>query len=596
MKQSAASRWPRRFLMALVLIGAGGAAFVAVRVFGLIAPVLAETADGADGPTSKPAKKPKPDLPELFFNTEPPPRLRLRIADKQMNDLRNNPRAYVKATAFDLPPVPTPPRPAAKPGQPPKPVREAATAYAGIGVHLKGAAGSFRGVDDRPAITVNFDKFNKGQKYHGVDKVALNNSVQDGTYLCEAVGAAVFHDAGIPTPRVTHAHVWLNDRDMGLYVVKEGFDGSFLKHFFHDNTGTLYEGPFLGDVDGQLPVKSNFDPKLDAKALAAAKAKAAARIKELCDAAREPDPVKRRARLDKVLDVDRFLTFLALEGMVAHWDGYGFNHNNYRVYDDPKSGKLVFMPHGMDQLFGNPDHGLIPGGAIVARAVVEAPDDRARYMERVAQLRETVFTPENLSKHVDEADARLAASLAQTDPNAARDHKNQAADLRRRIADRIKGIDRQLGVQPKPLKFDKAGVAALPAAKWEPGAGQGNAAADKFDEAGKPRLRVVCKNGGGFASWRQAVLLPQGKYVFEGQCRVSKVTVPNDGVPNPAAGLRISGATRTAKLGGTSAGWQKAEYEFEVTDPSREVVLVAELRATAGEAVFDPESLKLRRK
>src|SRR6185503_13179876 len=100
-------------------------------------------------------------------------------------------------------------------------------------------------------------------------------------------------------------------RDMGLYVLKEGFDGVFLKHFFKDNTGVLYEGPFLGDVDQNLPIKSNFDP--NDKEIEKLKAKALARNKELADAAREPNVARRMEKLEKILDVDRFLTFMALE-------------------------------------------------------------------------------------------------------------------------------------------------------------------------------------------------------------------------------------------------------------------------------------------
>ena len=455
-----------------------------------------------------------------------------------------------------------------------------AAVYEEVGVHVKGALGSFRGVDDRPALTLNFDKFKKGQRFHGLDKLHLNNSVQDPTYLSEALGAAVFRDAGLPAGRVTHAHVRVNDRDHGLYVIKEGFDRGFLGRYFKDRSGTFFEGN-LQDVDQNLPIKSNAEPKTDKKR------------KELVEAANERDPAKRHERLGKVLDVDRFLTLLAVEAMLAHWDGYGFNHNNYRIYHDPKSDKLVFLPHGMDQLLGNPGHGLTPSGGIVARAVLELPEEKVRYVERVAQLRESVFTPEKLAKHIDDAAARVLPSLEQTNPEQARQFKEGATQLRQRAAERVKNIDRQLGVTPKPLKFDPAGVASLAKATWEPGPGQGNASADRFDEAGKPRLRIRAQNGGGVASWRTTVLLPQGRYLFEGQARPKNVASP-DG-PSTGAGLRISGGQRTARLTGTG-DWQKAQFEFEVAEPTREVVLVCELKASGGEVTFDSESLKLRKK
>src|SRR5262249_44617581 len=79
------------------------------------------------------------------------------------------------------------------------------------GPHHNGRAGSFRPVDEsKPALTLNFDKFQKHQNFHGIDKLALNNSVQDSSYMTEAICSELFLAAGVPTPRTTHARVELN--------------------------------------------------------------------------------------------------------------------------------------------------------------------------------------------------------------------------------------------------------------------------------------------------------------------------------------------------------------------------------------------------
>src|SRR4051812_4445508 len=58
-------------------------------------------------------------------------------------------------------------------------VREGKNVYTNVALHLKGAAGSFRPITDNPAMTLNFDKNVKDQKFHGLEKLSLNNSVQD---------------------------------------------------------------------------------------------------------------------------------------------------------------------------------------------------------------------------------------------------------------------------------------------------------------------------------------------------------------------------------------------------------------------------------
>ena len=151
------------------------------------------------------AKAPKKsEAAAEFFARGPLPRLGIDIAPPDLDKLRQNPRGYVPAT-----------------------VREAAagdareTVYEKVGVHLKGGAGSFRGVDDRPGLTLNFKLYSPEQRFHGLERLHLNNSVQDPSYMSECLGNALFRDAGIPAARVTWARASLNGRDLGVMVLKE---------------------------------------------------------------------------------------------------------------------------------------------------------------------------------------------------------------------------------------------------------------------------------------------------------------------------------------------------------------------------------------
>jgi len=91
-------------------------------------------------------------------------------------------------------------------------VREDGIVYSNVLIHLKGSAGSFRSFDSKPALTLAFDKQNPEQRFHGLSKISLNNSVQDYSYLCEKIGREMFVSAGVPAPRATHAMVELNGR------------------------------------------------------------------------------------------------------------------------------------------------------------------------------------------------------------------------------------------------------------------------------------------------------------------------------------------------------------------------------------------------
>jgi len=139
-------------------------------------------------------------------------------------------------------------------------VREGNNVYTNVAVHLKGHLGSFRPVDSKPAFTLNFDKNAKGQRFHGLQKIHLNNSVQDYSYVSEQISRELFLRAGIPAPRASHTTAELNGRPLGLYVLVEGWNKQFLKRFFKNPNGNLYDGGFGKDITYPLDATSGDEP------------------------------------------------------------------------------------------------------------------------------------------------------------------------------------------------------------------------------------------------------------------------------------------------------------------------------------------------
>jgi hypothetical protein len=90
-------------------------------------------------------------------------------------------------------------------------------------------------------------------------------------------------------------------------------------------------------------------------------------------------------------------------------------------------------------------------------------------------------------------------------------------------------------------------------------------------------------------------VLPKGNYEFQALVKTEGVAANPDALQSVGgAGLRISGGKSTTALDG-NADWKLQKYAFEVAQDSQPVVLVAELRATAGTAWFDASSMKLIR-
>ena len=84
-------------------------------------------------------------------------------------------------------------------------LKEGGKEYPDVGIHLRGSAGSYRGFDDKAGFTLNMDKFKDDQKFHGLDKFHLANSLQDPSYLSELICGDIMRAAGVPAARVSHA-------------------------------------------------------------------------------------------------------------------------------------------------------------------------------------------------------------------------------------------------------------------------------------------------------------------------------------------------------------------------------------------------------
>ena len=335
-------------------------------------------------------------------------------------------------------------------------VREGARVYTNVAVHLKGSAGSFRSVDDKPALTLKFDKFVPEQNFHGLHKISLNNSQQDGTYLSEKIARELFIAAGVPVPRAGHARVELNGRPLGLYVLLEGANRQFLKRYFDEPRGNLYDGGFCRDIGSRLVADCGDDPNNHNG------------LKALRAAVRDGS----YAKLEKALDIDRFLTMVALETILGHWDGYSMNKNNWRIYHDLKFNRMVFIPHGLDQLLGkgrdfDPD-GIVPQNVQgeVTRAVLATREGDRRYHELLPRICTNIFKADELTARIDEIVARVSAELAETDPQTARAFQKRSSVLKQRIARRADGLNQHFGVPVQAVEFGSKGV--LPVGGWKP--------------------------------------------------------------------------------------------------------------------------------
>ena len=510
----------------------------------------------APAPAAGPTKETKLAREADDFFAGEIPRLKIELSAEQRERLAKDERHYAEATMTEST--------AAGP-----------VLYQKVSVKLKGSAGSFQHMDAKPGLTINLEKIKGGERFHGMKKFHLNNCAQDGTYLNELMAGAMARKAGVPASRCSHAFVEFNGRDLGLFVVKEAFTQDFLAPFFKSTEGDLYDGGFCAEIHENM-VKDKGDPN-DKTAL-----------KELIATCQEGDNAKRWERLGKILDIDKFISFCAMEDILCHWDGYNFNRNNYRLYRDADTGKFSFFLHGMDQMFGDENFPIIRDfGALVGGAVMRCPAALPLYKARVESIYENVLLKEDWAARISAEGRRVRDAIATKDGKWAKDYEGQINEVRGRVARRIAAVGKQLGAIPRAVAFDANGVFKIAKGWSQEGTG---ALCDEAAKDGQICLHIRT-DGATAASWRQTLHLDAGRYRFEGKLAIANVVGVKD-ASGEGAGLRISGGVRDGQNAAVgSAAWQPLGYTFET--PGGDIVLVAELRASKGEVWFARDSLRL---
>ncbi|MEO8428281.1 MAG: CotH kinase family protein [Verrucomicrobiota bacterium] len=525
-------------------------------MLGIALAIIAIVARG-DTPTRKASQKPPPG--EDLFIEGYIPALRIEIPEAGVTSLRRSARRYVRAT-----------------------VKEGTIVYTNVAIHLKGGPGSFRQLDDYPAFTLNFDRFSDGQKFHGLKKIHLNNSVQDRTFLAEKISRELFEAAGVPAPRAGNAKVDFNGHGLGLYVLVEGVNKQFLRRYFKDTTGNVYDGHSQSDVTRNLPTNSGESPADQT------------RLRALAAAVRETDLKTRLASLEKTLDLDRFISFIAMEAMLWHWDGYVMNRNNFRIYHDRDSNRMVFLPHGLDQILTKPDGPIFPQTAgLVARSVLEIPDCQRRYRERMAQLLTNVFNVVAITNHIHQVADKIEIALSETDPQSAAAYHQRVLRFCRRLQQRVHSIARQLSpvLAENPSQFDNAGIMTV--GEWQPKIDLGNPSLTQDHEKGRTLLHISTQDHCA-ASWRSNARLDSGQYRLVARMKTEGVVLGTED-QKAGVGLRISRHKFGQKIPGDKE-WTLVGFDFDVQQDQSDVELVCELRAVRGDVWFDLKSLKLIRR
>jgi hypothetical protein len=207
-----------------------------------------------------------------------------------------------------------------------------------VGWHLKGAWGSWVGIDQKPGVKIKVDAFVEDQTIFGVKKLILNNMWQEGSALNQQLTMKLFRAMNVPASRTGYTLLTINEMNYGLYTVIESLDRISLARWF-PTTKHLYKGGVPNHWADLVPweewaLQVETGSKLDRSDLTPFLAANVAN--------------NWWTEINKVADMQEMVREWVVELMTGHWDGYTINGNNYYLHVD-EAGKFSMLPWGVDQ-------------------------------------------------------------------------------------------------------------------------------------------------------------------------------------------------------------------------------------------------------
>lgn len=118
-------------------------------------------------------------------------------------------------------------------------------AYKNVAIRAKGNT-SLTNVasygNNRYSLKIEFDHYDSTNTYYGLDKLSLNNIIQDNTYMKDYLVYTLMRESGVDAPYCSFVYVTVNGEDWGLYLAVEAIEDSFLSRNYGSSTaGDLYK-------------------------------------------------------------------------------------------------------------------------------------------------------------------------------------------------------------------------------------------------------------------------------------------------------------------------------------------------------------------
>lgn len=279
------------------------------------------------------------------------------------------------------------------------------------------------------SLKLDFNDLEKGRTFFGFTKLNLNNNAMDPSQLREALAYDIFRAGGVPAGRTAFAKVFLtvpgqhNHAYAGLFTVVEQVDERFLKARFGTKAGLLLKPEHLPGLPYWGHDWAAYTNRVQAKT--AVTAADAQRFMDFTQCLNRAPDARFQAVVAEYVEVDEFLRFLALQGLLANLDSPLLTGHNFYLYLHPQTRQFLWLPWDLNEAFGC----FPPGGSAreqmdlsvdhpftrvnyLAERLLQAPALKDRYHQIVRGLLATNFSTARLFPLIEAMTATIRSAAA----------------------------------------------------------------------------------------------------------------------------------------------------------------------------------------
>lgn len=316
--------------------------------------------------------------------------------------------------------------------------------------------------------------FHKDQPFRGMTGINVIFEKSPRWLLSEPLAYDLYRLAGVPAPLTQHVRLWADGQPLGYYLLIEQPNRTFLRRNGRDPDGDLFKLLWYArGLIGQHEKKTN--PHTGHGELL-----------QVIEGLNRTSGAAQWDFIQQHFNVDAMIDYYAVNMCIQNWDGFW---NNYFAYQSPRSGgKWEVFPWDEDKTWGEFDGGhadwyempLDSGMNGSSRAggerfgsgpwggppwwrppghfsgpLLANQEFRRRFLVRLRELCETVFTPERMTPLIDglrdrlEEEISVSANLrGQAPAFALRQFHADIESFRKQVVHRREFILEQLAREP----------------------------------------------------------------------------------------------------------------------------------------------------